>query len=70
MDSIVSTSEDSVPQQSAIVESAEQYQQVQQSLSDFYVPDYSQQSEVAELQAKIDEAGSRQLCGATSDSAQ
>ncbi len=55
MDSIVSTSEDSVPQQSAIVESAEQYQQVQQSLSDFYVPDYSQQSEVAELQAKIDE---------------
>lgn len=55
MDSIVSTSEDSVSQQSAIVESAEQYQQVQQSLSDFYVPDYSQQSEVAELQAKIDE---------------
>lgn len=55
MDSIVSTSEDSVPQQSAIVESAEQYQQLQQSLSDFYVPDYSQQSEVAELQAKIDE---------------
>ncbi len=44
-----------MPQQSAIVESAEQYQQVQQSLSDFYVPDYSQQSEVAELQAKIDE---------------
>lgn len=55
MDSIVSTSEDSVPQQSAIVESVEQYQQVQQSLSDFYVPDYSQQSEVAELQAKIEE---------------
>lgn len=55
MDSIVSTPEDSVPQQSAIVASAEQYQQVQQSLSDFYVPDYSQQSEVAELQAKIEE---------------
>ncbi len=55
MDSIVSTSEDSVPRQSAIVESAEQYQQVQQSLSDFYVPDYNDNSQVAELQAKIDE---------------
>lgn len=54
MDS-VSVSEDTVPVQSAIVESAEQYQQVQQSLNDFYVPDYSQSSEVAELQAKIDE---------------
>lgn len=54
MDS-VSVSEDTVPVQSAIVESEEQYQQVQQSLNDFYVPDYNQSSEVAELQAKIDE---------------
>lgn len=54
MDS-VPVSEDTVPAQSAIVESAAQYQQVQQSLNDFYVPDYSQSSEVAELQAKIDE---------------
>ncbi len=54
MDS-VSVSADTVQVQSSIVESAQQYREVQQSLNDFYVPDYSQSSEVAELQAKIDE---------------
>ncbi|MCM1141709.1 MAG: conjugative transposon protein TraM, partial [Muribaculum sp.] len=54
MDSI-SKPEDTVPEPSAIEESAQQYQQVQQSLNDFYVPDYNDNSEVAELQARIDE---------------
>ena len=54
MDSI-STPEQTVPEPSAIEESAQQYQQVQQSLNDFYVPDYNDNSEVAELQARIDE---------------
>ena len=54
MDSI-SIPEETVPEPSAIEESAQQYQQVQQSLNDFYVPDYNDNSEVAELQARIDE---------------
>lgn len=40
---------------SAIEQSAEQFQQVQQSLDNFYIPDYSESSQVAELQAKIEE---------------
>lgn len=40
---------------SAIEQSAEQFQQVQQSLDNFYIPDYSETSQVAELQAKIEE---------------
>lgn len=35
--------------------SAQAYQEAQASLQDFYVPDYSQSSKVAELQARIDE---------------
>ena len=35
--------------------SANAYQQAQASLQDFYVPDYSQTEQVAELQARIDE---------------
>lgn len=38
-----------------IQNSAVAYQQAQASLQDFYVPDYSQTEQVAELQAKIDE---------------
>lgn len=38
-----------------IQNSANAYQQAQASLQDFYVPDYSQAEQVAELQAKIDE---------------
>ena len=38
-----------------IQNSANAYQQAQASLQDFYVPDYSQTEQVAELQAKIDE---------------
>lgn len=38
-----------------IQNSAAAYQQAQASLQDFYVPDYSQTEQVAELQAKIDE---------------
>lgn len=43
----------SVPDE--IQNSAAAYQQAQASLQDFYVPDYSQTEQVAELQAKIDE---------------
>lgn len=38
-----------------IQNSANAYQQAQASLQDFYIPDYSQTEQVAELQAKIDE---------------
>lgn len=38
-----------------IQNSANAYQQAQASLQDFYVPDYSQTEQVAELQVKIDE---------------
>ncbi len=38
-----------------IQNSANAYQQAQASLQDFYVPDYSQTEQVAELQARIDE---------------
>ena len=45
-----------VAEPSAIEQSAEQYQQVQASIQDFYVPDYSTNSaEVAELQERIAE---------------
>lgn len=45
-----------VAEPSAIEQSAEQYQQVQASLQDFYVPDYSSNSaEVAALQERIAE---------------
>lgn len=49
-----STDSVTVAEPSAIEQSAEQYQQVQASLQDFYVPDYSSNSaEVAALQERI-----------------
>lgn len=51
-----STDSAAVTEPSAIEQSAEQYQQVQASLQDFYVPDYSSNStEVAALQERIAE---------------
>lgn len=51
-----STDSVTVAEPSAIEQSAEQYQQVQASLQDFYVPDYSSNSaEVAALQERIEE---------------
>lgn len=51
-----STDSATVAKPSAIEQSAEQYQQVQASLQDFYVPDYSSNSaEVAALQERIAE---------------
>lgn len=57
LDTIASTViTDSVTQPSAVETSAQVYSEVQQSLDQFYVPDYSQESQqVAELKAKIDE---------------
>lgn len=43
-----------------IQNSADAYQQAQASLQDFYIPDYSESSQVAELQARIDELESQQ----------
>lgn len=55
MDTIVNVTDSAtVAEPSAIEQSAEQYQQVQASLQDFYVPDYSSNSaEVAALQERI-----------------
>ncbi len=50
-----SSSLDTVAESSAIEGSVSQYQQVQASIQDFYVPDYSQTEQVAELQARIEE---------------
>lgn len=59
LDTIVHTSDSAavaVAESSPIEQSAEQYQQVQASLQDFYVPDYSSNSvEVAALQERIAE---------------
>lgn len=49
------TTKDSVPAPSAVETSAQVYQEVQASLNDFYIPENTQSSEVAELQARIDE---------------
>ena len=43
-----------------IQNSADAYQQAQASLRDFYIPDYSESSQVAELQARIDELEAQQ----------
>lgn len=52
----VSSDTVTVSEPSAITQSAEQYRQVQSSIQDFYVPDYSANStEVAELQERIAE---------------
>ena len=53
LDTVTAPTEPSVPDE--IQNSANAYQQAQASLQDFYVPDYSQTEQVAELQARIDE---------------
>lgn len=53
LDTVTTPATPTVPDE--IQNSAAAYQQAQASLQDFYVPDYSQTEQVAELQAKIDE---------------
>lgn len=53
LDTVTAPAEPVVPDE--IQNSANAYQQAQASLQDFYVPDYSQTEQVAELQARIDE---------------
>ena len=53
LDTVTAPAESAVPDE--IQNSANAYQQAQASLQDFYVPDYSQTEQVAELQARIDE---------------
>ena len=53
LDTVTAPTEPAVPDE--IQNSANAYQQAQASLQDFYVPDYSQTEQVAELQARIDE---------------
>ena len=53
LDTVSAPVEPSVPDE--IQNSTNAYQQAQASLQDFYVPDYSQTEQVAELQARIDE---------------
>lgn len=55
LDTLTSVSADTVPQSSAITESATQYHEVCQSLNDFYIPEDNSAAQVAELQARIDE---------------
>ena len=55
LDTLTSVSADTVPQSSAITESATQYQEVCQSLNDFYIPEDNYAAQMAELQARIDE---------------
>lgn len=53
LDTVTAPAEPAVPDE--IQNSANAYRQAQASLQDFYVPDYSQTEQVAELQARIDE---------------
>lgn len=53
LDTVTAPAEPAVPDE--IQNSANTYRQAQASLQDFYVPDYSQTEQVAELQARIDE---------------
>lgn len=53
LDTVTAPAQPAVPDE--IQNSANAYQQAQASLQDFYVPDYSQTEQVAELQARIDE---------------
>lgn len=55
LDSISTSDTVTVETPSAIEESAAQYQEIQQSLSDFYIPEDNSASQVAELQVRIDE---------------
>ena len=53
LDTVTAPAESTVPDE--IQNSAAAYQQAQASLQDFYVPDYNEPAQVAELQARIDE---------------
>ncbi len=55
LDTLSSQSPDTVVQSSAIETSAQTYQEVQASLDDFFIPENTEASQVAELQARIDE---------------
>lgn len=55
LDTLSSQSPDTVAQPSAIVTSAQAYQEVQASLNDFYIPENNESADMAELQARIDE---------------
>lgn len=55
LDTLSSQSPDTVVQSSAIETSAQTYQEVQASLDDFFVPENTEATQMAELQARIDE---------------
>lgn len=55
LDTLSSQSPDTVVQSSAIETSAQTYQEVQASLDDFFISENTEASQVAELQARIDE---------------
>ena len=55
LDTLSSQSPDTVVQSSAIETSAQTYQEVQASLDDFFIPENTEATQVAELQARIDE---------------
>lgn len=55
LDTLSSQSTDTVVHTSAIETSAQTYQEVQASLDDFFVPENTEATQVAELQARIDE---------------
>ena len=58
LDTVAIPDTPSVPDE--IQSSADAYRQAQASLQDFYIPDYSESSQVAELQARIDELEAQQ----------
>lgn len=53
LDTVTAPAEPTVPDE--IQNSAAAYQQAQASLQDFYVPEYNESAQVAELQARLDE---------------
>ena len=55
LDTLSSQSPDTVVQSSAIETSAQTYQEVQASLDDFFIPENTEATQMAELQARIDE---------------
>ena len=55
LDTLSPQSQDTVVQSSAIETSAQTYQEVQASLDDFFVPENTEATQMAELQARIDE---------------
>lgn len=55
LDTLSSQSPDTVIQSSAIETSAQTYQEVQASLDDFFIPENTEATQMAELQARIDE---------------